>query len=194
MEAALLWGAFGRCSDRYPATLGASWATSHLAPGAKAVCGHGASVQAISVNQIAQVPNPASRPTTLIGRPPKCKYILYYNIIISSTGIVHWHLKKSPAECGAGVKGARVGLSRPLFGRFSFETNVFGGSASLFSSADYCERGKCVPAVFGVGVAPDEEPGSGSSSSARESTSGRSTNYGRGHLIRVFRDIGRIVS
>ena len=81
-----------------------------------------------------------------------------------------------------------------LSGRFSFETSVFGGSASLFSSADYCERGKCVPAVFGVGVAPDEEPRSGSSSSARESTSGRSTNYGRGHLIRVFRDIGRIVS
>jgi hypothetical protein len=51
-----------------------------------------------------------------------------------------------------------------------------------------------VPAMFGVGVAPDEEPRSGSSSSARESTSGRSTNYGRGHLIRVFHDIGRIFS
>src|SRR5262249_50241100 len=68
------------------------------------------------------------------------------------------------------------------------------GSASLFSSAGYCERGKCVPAVFGVGVAPDEEPRSGSSSSAHESTSGRSTNYGSGDLIRGFRDIGRIFS
>ena len=101
--------------------------------------------------------------------------------------------KKTPLNAGLELRGR--GLAYPaLFGRFSFETNVFGGSASLFSSADYCERGKCVPAVFGVGVAPDEEPRSGSSSSARESTSGRSTNYGRGHLIRVFRDIGRIVS
>src|SRR5262249_8879566 len=108
----------------------------------------------------------------------------------------HWHLKKSPAECGAGVRGR--GLAYPaLFGRFSFETNVYTsfGSASLFRPADYCERGMCVPAMFGVGVAPPhEEPRSGSSSSARESTSGRSTNYGRGHLIRVFRGIGRIVS
>src|SRR5262249_13860450 len=69
------------------------------------------------------------------------------------------------------------------------------GSVSSFSCADYCERGKCVPAMFGVGVAPaHEEPRSGSNNSAHESTSGRSTSYGSGHLIRVFRDIGRIFS
>src|SRR5262249_42735834 len=62
-------------------------------------------------------------------------------------------------------------------------------------SADYCERGKCVPASLDVGVAPaHEEPRSRLSNSARESTSGRPTNYGRGHLIRVFRDIGHIFS
>src|SRR5215813_12407930 len=61
--------------------------------------------------------------------------------------------------------------------------------------SDCCERGRCVPAMFDVGVAPPhEEPRSGSSSSVHESTSGRSTNYGSGHLIRVFRDIGRIFS
>src|SRR5262249_15836454 len=39
-----------------------------------------------------------------------------------------------------------------------------------------------------------EEPRSGSNNSERESTSGRSTNYVSGHLILVFRDIGRIFS
>jgi len=97
----------------------------------------------------------------------------------------------------AGLELRGRGLAYPaLFGRFSFETNVFGytpfGSDSSFSPAD--ERGRCVPAMFGVGVAPDEEPRSGSSSSAHESTSGRSTNHGHGDLIRVFRGIGRIVS
>src|SRR5262245_3816085 len=49
--------------------------------------------------------------------------------------------------------------------------------------------------MFGVGVAPaHEEPRSGSNNSAHESKSGRSTSYGSGHLIRVFRDIGRIFS
>src|SRR5262249_10956482 len=49
--------------------------------------------------------------------------------------------------------------------------------------SDCCERGRCVPAMFDVGVAPPhEEPRSGSSSSAHESTSGRSTKYGSGHL------------
>jgi len=52
-----------------------------------------------------------------------------------------------------------------------------------------------VPAIFGVRVAPArDEPRTGSNNSERESTSGRSTNYGSGHLIRVFRDIGRIFS
>jgi hypothetical protein len=52
-----------------------------------------------------------------------------------------------------------------------------------------------VYAIFGVRVAPaHDEPRSGSNSSERESTSGRSTNSGSAHLIRVFHDIGRIVS
>jgi hypothetical protein len=52
-----------------------------------------------------------------------------------------------------------------------------------------------VPAIFGVRVAPArDEPRTGSNNSERESTSGRSTNYGSGHLIRVFREIGRIFS
>src|SRR5262249_52465421 len=63
------------------------------------------------------------------------------------------------------------------------------------SSADCCETGRCAPATFGVRAAPaDDEPRSGSNKSERESTSVRSTNYGSGHLIRVFRDIGRIFS
>ena len=45
------------------------------------------------------------------------------------------------------------------------------------------------------GIAPvRKELRNGSSKSERESTSGRSTNYASGHLIRVFRDIGRIFS
>src|SRR5262249_11253112 len=73
--------------------------------------------------------------------------------------------------------------------------DVTFGSVSSFSSADYCGGGKCVPAMFGVGVAPaHEEPRSGPNNSAPGSTSGRSTKYGSGHLIRVFRDIGRIFS
>ena len=77
------------------------------------------------------------------------------------------------------------------------QNDVRKRSLPLHHSAlsDCCERGRCVPAMFDVGVAPPhEEPRSGSSSSAHESTSGRSTNYGSGHLIRVFRDIGRIFS
>src|SRR5262249_53295803 len=63
------------------------------------------------------------------------------------------------------------------------------------SSADCCETGRWAPATFGVRAAPaDDEPRSGSNKSERESTSVRSTNYGSGHLIRVFRDIGRIFS
>jgi hypothetical protein len=64
-----------------------------------------------------------------------------------------------------------------------------------FSSADCCERRRCVPAKFDVRVAPArDEPRSESNNSDRGPTSGRSTNYASGHLIRVFRDIGRIFS
>jgi hypothetical protein len=65
----------------------------------------------------------------------------------------------------------------------------------LASSADCYERGRSVPAIFGLRVAPAHDKlRSGPNSSERESTSARSTDYGNGHLIRVFRDIGRIVS
>jgi hypothetical protein len=51
------------------------------------------------------------------------------------------------------------------------------------------------PAYLAFAFAPaHEEPRSGSNNSERESTSGRSTNYVSGHLILVFRDIGRIFS
>jgi hypothetical protein len=167
-----------------------------VADGTAAVCGRGASAQATSVVQIAQAPKrpiPEADRKDSLAHPPNCNTFYQYHYIVNGNRSLA--SKKAPLNAGLELRGR--GLAYPaLFGRFSFETNVFGplGSASLFSSADYCERGRCVPAVFGVGVAPDEEPRSGSSSSARESTSGRSTNYGRGHLIRVFRDIGRIVS
>ena len=99
------------------------------------------------------------------------------------------------------MKEARVGLSRLLrsisSGWRAFKFNHAFGYTFLvsFSSADCCERGRCVPAIFGVRVAPaHDEPRSGSNNSERESTSGRSTDCGSGHLIRVFRDIGRIFS
>src|SRR5262249_58691591 len=64
-----------------------------------------------------------------------------------------------------------------------------------FSPEDWCEIGSRVPAILGVRVAPaGDEPRTGSNNSERVSTSGRSTNYGSGHLTRVFRDIGRISS
>ena len=44
-------------------------------------------------------------------------------------------------------------------------------------------------------IAPAHEgPHNESNNKAHEPTSGRSTHYGSGHLIRVFRDIGRIFS
>jgi hypothetical protein len=65
----------------------------------------------------------------------------------------------------------------------------------LFNSADCYERGRCVSAIVGVRVAPaHDEPRNELNSTERESTSGRSTNSGSAHLIRVFHDIGRTVS
>ena len=62
-------------------------------------------------------------------------------------------------------------------------------------SADCGGPGECASDVRSRGIAPArKELRNGSSKSERESTSGRSTNYGSGHLIRVFRDIGRIFS
>jgi hypothetical protein len=83
-------------------------------------------------------------------------------------------------------------LPRTTCANCARSSGTFLGS---FSSADCCGRRRCVPAIFGVRVAPArDEPRSGSNNSERGPTSGRSTNYGSGHLIRVFRDIGRIFS
>ena len=63
-----------------------------------------------------------------------------------------------------------------------------------FRSAECCERG-CVPAIVGVRVAlAHDELRIGQNNSERESTSGRSTDCGTGHLIRAFHDIGRMFS
>jgi len=109
--------------------------------------------------------------------------------------------RKGPARRGAGVKGARVGLSRLPRQRLgpadvrSATTPLVTPFWSHSALRNCCERGKCVPAIFCVRVAlAHDEPRSGLNNSERESTSGRSTNYGSGHLIRVFRDIERIVS
>src|SRR5262245_47851320 len=51
-----------------------------------------------------------------------------------------------------------------------------------------------IVAVWRRSARARKAPRNGSKKSAREATSGRSTNYGSGHLIRVFRDIGRIFS
>jgi hypothetical protein len=57
------------------------------------------------------------------------------------------------------------------------------------------ERKVCTRDVWAFRVAPaHEEPRSGSNNSEHDSTTDRSTNYGSGHLIRVFRDIGHIFS
>jgi hypothetical protein len=55
------------------------------------------------------------------------------------------------------------------------------------------ERKVCTSDILAFASSHDQ-PRSGPNNSERESTSGRSTNYGSGHLIRVFRDIGRIFS
>jgi hypothetical protein len=57
------------------------------------------------------------------------------------------------------------------------------------------ERKVCTSDVWAFRVAPaHEEPRSGSNNSEHDSTIDRSTNYGSGHLIRVFRDIAHIFS
>jgi hypothetical protein len=57
------------------------------------------------------------------------------------------------------------------------------------------ERKVCTRDVWAFRVAPaHEEPRSGSNNSEHDSTTDHSTNYGSGHLIRVFRDIGHIFS
>jgi len=68
-------------------------------------------------------------------------------------------------------------------------------SASAVSFADWGEQGPFASDARWRRNAPARKAlRNGSNKSAREATSGRSTNYGSGHLIRVFRDIGRIFS
>jgi hypothetical protein len=97
--------------------------------------------------------------------------------------------KRRGLACLASGRLVRVSARsnrRPRFGLYRF---------GPITSADCCERRKCVAAIFAVRDAPaHDEPHSGPNNSEREPTSGRSTKYGSGHLIRVFRDIGRISS
>src|SRR5262245_3753635 len=55
------------------------------------------------------------------------------------------------------------------------------------------ERKVCTSDILAFASSHDQ-PRSGPNNSERESTSGRSPNYGSGRLIQVFRDIGRIFS
>ena len=60
------------------------------------------------------------------------------------------------------------------------------------SSADWREPGGCASDVRWRRIAPArKELHNGSNKSEREPTNGRSTNYGRGHLVPAFRGIGR---
>jgi len=89
----------------------------------------------------------------------------------------------------ADISGDTARLRRP------FPRTPSGRGHKIIMSADWYERGRCVPAIFGVRVAPaHDELRNWPNSSERESTSCRSTDYGSGHLIRVFRDSWRIFS
>jgi hypothetical protein len=100
----------------------------------------------------------------------------------NAMSLEQWHRLASGRLVLAGARSNR----RPRFGSYRF---------GPVSSADCCERRKCVAEIFAVRDAPaHDEPHSGPNNSEREPTSGRSTKYGSGHLIRVFRDIGRIFS
>jgi hypothetical protein len=62
----------------------------------------------------------------------------------------------------------------------------------VVSSADCGEPGECARPVRWRRVAPvRKEFHNGSNKSEREPTNGRSTNYGRGHLVPAFRSSGR---
>ena len=68
-------------------------------------------------------------------------------------------------------------------------------SANAVSFADWGVQGRCASDARWRRNAPArKELRNGSNKSEREPTSGRSTNYGSGYLIPVFRDIGRIFS
>jgi hypothetical protein len=107
--------------------------------------------------------------------------------------------RKAPLWAGLELRGARVGLSRLPIG-FVRPRHLQIGAPPLqhlisFRSAECCERGRCVPAIVGVRVAlAHDELRIVQNNSERQSTSGRSTDCGTGHLIRAFHDIGRMFS
>ena len=107
--------------------------------------------------------------------------------------------RKAPLWAGLELRGARVGLSRLPIG-FVWPRHLQIGAPPLqhlisFRSAECCERGRCVPAIVGVRVAlAHDELRIVQNNSERQSTSGRSTDCGTGHLIRAFHDIGRMFS
>jgi hypothetical protein len=103
---------------------------------------------------------------------------------------MHWWMRRALTAYLASGRLVRVSARsnrRPRFGLYRF-----GGP---ITSADCCERRKCVAAIFAVRDAlAHDEPHSGPNNSEREPAQGPFHKYGSGHLIRVFRDIGRISS
>ena len=86
-----------------------------------------------------------------------------------------------------------LNLPRPIY--WSSLEHPRTESANAVSFADWGEQGRFASDAHWRRNAPArKELRNGSNKSERESTSGRSTNYGSGHLIPVFRDIGRIFS
>jgi hypothetical protein len=86
-----------------------------------------------------------------------------------------------------------LNLPRPI--HWSSLEHPGSESANAVSFADWGEQGRCASDARWRRNAPArKELRNGSNKSEHEPTSGRSTNYGSGHLIRVFRDIGRIFS
>src|SRR5262245_62256323 len=76
--------------------------------------------------------------------------------------------------------------------------NISGGChRGIRSVLRTAARYECVPLTFDAGrrIGPAHEaPRNESNNNAHEPTSGRSIHYGSGRLIRVFRDIGHILS
>jgi hypothetical protein len=132
-----------------------------------------------------EIPNPMTHKKARRWRAERGPKIIPKEKPRSSRG---WSKRRGLAYLASGrlVRVSARSNRRPRFGLYRF---------GPITSADCCERRKCVAAIFAVRDAPaHDEPHSGPNNSEREPTSGRSTKYGSGHLIRVFRDIGRISS
>src|SRR5262249_47053077 len=99
------------------------------------------------------------------------------------------------------VAGAQLAQGKPEMARNRFgflerhEYSKEMPQGYSVSSADRCEVCRAGHVWRGRHIAPAHEgPRNESNNKAHEPTSGRSTRYGSGHLIRVFRDIGHIFS